>query len=253
MNLIIDIGNSRTKAALLRDGKIADKRVFDNYDAVRVDSIACMCSGVERVIVSSTREREKDAGLLAELRKHSPYVVDLDNYTPVPLKNNYATPHTLGLDRLAAAVGGWTLFPNKNLLVFDFGTAITADLVTADGTFMGGSISPGAWLRAMSLSSYTGRLPLVDTERCIDYVQTDVPATTEEAIMSGVTEGIVYEIEGRMEDYSLKYDGLITIFTGGEACFFEKRLKNTIFANCDLVLMGLNTILDYNAQRKENN
>lgn len=254
MNLVLDIGNSRTKAAVFNATKLVQKQVFENSDASRSVGILTMCAGgVERVIVSSTRRRDDDNEMIAILKERCGNVLWFDNSVPVPLKNSYATPQTLGCDRIAAAVGGQTLFREKNLLIFDFGTAITADVVTAQGEFLGGSISPGLWMRLKAMHDYTGRLPMIDSEQCVQYEQKSIPASTVEAMMSGAMEGIIFEVRGRIEAYSAMFPLLVTIFTGGEASGFEKRFKNTIFAEDDLVLAGLNTILDYNANKKDNN
>lgn len=254
MNLVLDIGNSRTKTALFSDDKLVSKNVFENNDAERLDGVLAICnSQVERVIISSTRCREEDEELLGELKKRCDVVLWFDNNVSVPLVNLYATPQTLGCDRIAAAVGARTRFPDRNLLIFDFGTAITADVVTAKGEYLGGCISPGLWMRLKAMHVFTGRLPMIDAEICAAYVESEVPASTADALMSGAMEGIVFEVCGRIEVYGRQFPQLVTIFTGGEASGFEKRFKNTIFADYDLVPAGLNTILDYNANRKDNN
>lgn len=254
MNLILDIGNSRTKAVVFNNGRPVLKRVFENADSDRLRDITAMCPvEAEGVIVSTTRRREDEEELLAELKKNYGKVLYFDSTVPVPLENLYATPHTLGCDRIAAAVGAWLHFPDRNLLIFDFGTAITADVVTARGEFLGGSIAPGLWMRLKAMHDFTGSLPMIDSEQCALYEEIAVPASTTDAMMSGAMEGIVFEVRGRMEAYGRMFPKLMTIFTGGEALGFEKRFKNTIFADYDLVPAGLNTILEYNANRKDNN
>lgn len=169
-----------------------------------------------------------------------------DPSVPVPIKNLYETPHTLGADRLAAAVGANAIYPAANVLVVDFGTAITIDLMSDRGEFMGGNISPGAAIRFRALHEYTGRLPLLELDD--DRSRIAMGRSSEEAIVSGVVNGIVYEIEGYIRHLEGKIDNLKIIFTGGESNFFAKRFKNTIFANYDLVVYGLNRILEYNAE-----
>ena len=147
---------------------------------------------------------------------------------------------------LAAAVGAAERFPGRNVLVVDFGTALTIDLVTADGTFRGGFISPGVRSRFRSLHDYTAKLPLcAPTEEMLP-----LGVTTETAVMQGVMQGVAYEIGGHMERMGAEYGDLCTIFTGGDAKYFAKRIKNTIFADCNLVFRGLNRILEYNATEK---
>lgn len=248
MNLIVDIGNSRLKAALFEDGLITQRWVSDDCRAERLEALLAEVPGAERAIVASTAQA--DAAYAACLRRRIPFVVEFDNRTPVPLRNGYGSPATLGADRMAAAVGGAALWPARNLLIVDFGSAITQDVVTADGVYRGGSISPGLSMRFRALHDYTGRLPLIGAEDWNDYRPDEIPATTREAMVAGVVGGIVAEVAERMRRYASRYADPVTIFTGGDAVFFEKRFKNTIFANHDLVLTGLNTILDYNAEQK---
>ncbi len=139
-----------------------------------------------------------------------------------------------------------TLYPGNNVLIVDFGTAITFDFVSAEGEFLGGNISPGAATRFRALHHFTDTLPLCS------FPQQEKPTllgdSTRSAIESGVVNGIVYEIEGYIRDLEQRYEDLRIVFTGGESDFFAKRLKNTIFATYDLVAYGLNRILEYNAK-----
>ncbi|MCD8073209.1 MAG: type III pantothenate kinase, partial [Alistipes sp.] len=153
------------------------------------------------------------------------------------------TPQTLGCDRLAGAVGAAAIYPGQNILIADLGTAITFDVVTAAGEFLGGNISPGAAMRLRALHEYTGRLPLVGQEGPTEEIAT----SSQSAVRSGVVGGIVYEIEGYIARLGERYDPLKIIFTGGDSDFFAKRVKNAIFATYDLVVYGLNRILEYNA------
>ena len=166
--------------------------------------------------------------------------------TPVPIGNAYLTPATLGRDRLAAAVGAAALYPGRNALIVDLGTAVTIDLLSADGVFRGGCISPGMAMRFRALHEYTASLPLcdaTDSERAVG-------RTTDEAIRLGVMNSIAFEIEGYVARLEGEFEDLCVIFTGGDAKFFVKRIKNTIFANCNLVFYGLNRILEYNASEE---
>jgi type III pantothenate kinase len=221
MNLIIDIGNTRAKAA-----------VFDRGVLVEAGDAAALMAKypVGRAIVSSVRGVPQwvPEGALV-----------LDAATPIPLKNLYRTPATLGADRLAAAVGAHTIFPDDDVLVVDFGTALTVDLVTREGEFAGGNISPGMSMRLRALHEQTASLPLVEPP------QGDIPllgTTTAEAIGAGVVSGMLHEVEG----YARRFPDAKIIFTGGDAKFFAERTKSTTFVHEELVLKGLNRILEYN-------
>lgn len=245
MNLIIDIGNSRVKAAVVDHGQVIDNRVFDNLSDKDLESIVQSYPTIRRSIVSSTAQAT--AEVAAWLRHKGLYVVEMSASTPIPMRNGYLTPATLGMDRLAAAVGASQMVEGDCLIV-DFGTAITIDLVE-DGEFRGGNISPGMQTRFRALHDYTSRLPKCEaTEQILP-----IGRTTSQAIEQGVMQGITYEIEGYIGAFLARNVKLSIIFTGGDAKFFDKRIKNAIFAKCDLVVCGLNTILEYNARINEQN
>lgn len=183
----------------------------------------------------------------------------LDDKTLLPIRNCYATPNTLGPDRMAAAVGGW--FEGKCMypvLIIDAGTAITYDFVKEDGSFMGGNISAGLQLRLHALHEHTARLPLVTPTNyaqqspsnieCFSISDNPLSAignNTTRALLQGALLGIRYEIEGYIREILLKYPNIIIILTGGTQIVFEKTLKNRTFARPYLVIEGLYLILRY--------
>ena len=243
MNLAIDIGNTLAKLAVIDDGQVVDFQKTEKIDSAFVEKILEENPEIEAAIIVSTGEYETAWEQMLEKRMKR--FVRFEADTPVPIENGYETPQTLGLDRLAAAVAANALYPNSNVLIVDFGTAITVDFVSAEGRFLGGNISPGAATRFRALHHFTKRLPLCELDE--DSVRL-LGNSTQTAIESGVVNGIVYEIEGYIRDLQQRYNNLRIIFTGGESDFFAKRLKNTIFATYDLVAYGLNRILEYNAK-----
>ncbi len=243
MNLAIDIGNTLAKLAVIDDGQVVDFQKTEKIDSAFVEKILEENPEIEAAIIVSTGEYETAWEQMLEKRMKR--FIRFGAETPIPIENGYATPQTLGLDRLAAAVAANALYPNSNVLIVDFGTAITVDFVSAEGRFLGGNISPGAATRFRALHHFTKRLPLCELDE--DSVRL-LGNSTQTAIESGVVNGIVYEIEGYIRDLQQRYNNLRIIFTGGESDFFAKRLKNTIFATYDLVAYGLNRILEYNAK-----
>ena len=243
MNLIVDIGNTRAKLALFDDGRL----VADcSAERLRPSLVAEFTGGrrPERAIVCSTRGAADDT--VEMLRQRVGRLVEFTPRTPVRIRNSYLTPETLGRDRLAAAVGATVLYPGRNALIVDFGTAVTLDLVTADGTYRGGCISPGLSTRFRALHDYTAALPL-----CTPTDEEGLQGlTTDQAVRRGVMNSLSFEIEGYISRMEGKIDDLCVIFTGGDAKYFAKRIKNTIFANCNLVFYGLNRILEYDASEE---
>jgi type III pantothenate kinase len=242
MNLAIDIGNTLAKAAVIECGQVVDIYKTETLTPAWLDEIFAAYPAIDRAILISTRGDEQK--LVEALAPRLKQFVRFDHTTPVPIKNAYATPETLGRDRLAAAVGAAALHPGVAALVVDFGTAITIDLVSADGEFRGGNISPGTSARFRALHEFTRKLPLRGLTDEVDFLAT----SSAGAIESGVVNGILYEIEGYIARISEKIANLRIIFTGGDGNFFAKRLNYPIFASADLVLFGLNKILEYNAR-----
>jgi type III pantothenate kinase len=185
-----------------------------------------------------------DGEMLTFLNNILPYFILFDEKTLVPVNIQYQTPKTLGKDRLAAVVGANYLKPRENILIIDAGTAITYELLEAAGVYLGGNISPGMTTRFKALNNCTSRLPFIQEEEDIP----QIGYNTKTAIQAGVVNGIVYEMDGCIEDLRQKYPDLLVFLTGGHSFYFERRLKNTIFADINLVLTGLNRILEYNVE-----
>lgn len=241
MNLIADIGNSLTKAAIFSGGNILFETTSTQPDPFFFEKLISTYP-VKKAIFSSVSTDSES--FTKEINKKLEQIIITSSITPIPLINLYSTKETLGFDRLAAAVGAHTTFPDSNVLVIDAGTAITIDMVTAKGEFLGGNISPGLEMRFKALNTFTKKLPLVEK-----YGVTGLTGkTTEEAIRYGVWNGILFELDGYIEEYKKIFPSLKVILTGGDAKNFDKRLKNSIFVDSNLNLKGLNEILEYNAQ-----
>lgn len=240
MNLVVDFGNTLVKLAVFDKGELVAQRCMERLHPSVLEELLSEWP-VRRAVVASTRGEVDDVA--AMLRRRVDYLLEFTSQTSVPIGNAYLTPETLGRDRLAAAVGATVLYPGENVLIVDFGTAVTIDLVTADATFRGGCISPGMKTRFRALHDYTAKLPLCGPTED-EQLQ---GLTTEEAIRLGVMNSLTFEIEGYIAHMREKIDDLCVIFTGGDAKYFAKRIKNTIFANCNLVFCGLDRILEYNA------
>ncbi len=244
MNLIIDIGNSRIKLAVVgADGQVVAHESFEQFDVSAEELLTRWVAqySIKHSILSSTRGLQ--SGIVEWLERNVGHCLSLDSSTAVPIANSYATPETLGRDRLAAAVGAQHLWSGRGdtFLIVDFGTAITIDLVTRDGGFEGGFISPGVSMRFAALHNYTASLPLCAATEVVD----GIARTTRSAIEQGVMRGVCNEIESYVVQMKQKFGEIVVIFAGGDAKYFDMRIKNAIFAECDLVIAGLNVILNY--------
>ncbi|MGE5449110.1 MAG: type III pantothenate kinase [Bacteroidales bacterium] len=243
-NLIIDIGNTRTKIALFNEHDLMFNVSMDRLTPAQVMMLKEEHEQLNKAILSTVRPADEE--LLAVLNQQFDQFIELDHTTDLPIENLYSTPESLGKDRLAAAVGANELFPDTNLLVIDAGTAITYDLVSENNQFIGGNISPGLEMRFKALNYFTGKLPLISSK---DIFST-IGKNTEEAIRAGVQNGIIFELEQNIAFFNRNYQNLQIIMTGGDSNFFDKKLNYTIFVHFNLTLIGLNRILEYNAKKK---
>ena len=231
--LLIEIGNTALKAAC-SEGKLLRKTMRYQGEKI-IDYITGLLEKEkpDLLVMASVRDiSDEDEACIRALCGN---MVLIDRNHTAMLKA-YGLPDYLTPDMGAALIAVRNLFKNKNCLVFDFGTTISIDMISADGTYEGGNISPGCRTRFKALNRYSRALPLLDTPE-------DSPLAGDSfttSITSGVLSGIMFEISGYI---SLKQDN-IGVFTGGDANYFAKRIKNSIFVICNLVLMGLALIAD---------
>ena len=242
ITLLIDIGNTRTKIALYNHGVIMIRVPLEKITTKDIQLIKDEYPGIKGAILSTVRERQAD--LAEALQEAFPLFIELDHSTPTPIENCYETPKSLGLDRLAAAIGANSMYPDTNLLVIDAGTAITYEVINSKNQYLGGNISPGLNTRFKSLHEFTGKLPLIKAGEEEEFFGKN----TEQAIRLGVQQGIINEIDGVITHFNKSYPDNKVILTGGDANFFVNKLKNSIFVEFDLIEKGLNRILEYNAQ-----
>jgi type III pantothenate kinase len=244
ITLCIDIGNTLTKLAIFRNNEMTDFRIIDINNFLTVDHLI-QDSLVEAAIISNVSELP-DALLKTIGEKVNRWMV-LDHQLPLPFENCYETKETLGKDRLAAVSGGQYLYPGSDLLIIDAGTAIKYDIINRQGQYLGGNISPGLQMRFKALNYYTNQLPLLDP---VDHLP-NIGRNTNEAIRVGVQRGILFEIESTIGFYKHIYPELKVLLTGGDTKLLDNKLKNVIFVVPNLVMIGLNRILNYNIQVKE--
>ncbi len=242
MNLIIDIGNSRTKFSVFNRGEILITVPVDELTPQHIRVLKNEYEALDNVIISATKNYS--AELKQALQQNFKNFIELSATTPLPVKNRYKTKDTLGRDRIAAVVGAFDLYPETNVLVIDAGTAITYDIINEKGEYLGGNISPGIDMRFKALHQFTDKLPLV-TRKDNSKLFGD---KTESAIRAGVQNGVVFEIDRNIDTFKEFYNNLKVIITGGNAEFFEKKLKNSFFVHFNLIAMGLNRILEYNGE-----
>jgi type III pantothenate kinase len=235
VNLVIDYGNSSAKVGIFNQHVLMNQHVIPSLEKLKE---FIQHTSAENLIISSVTADPRVILAWANANRK----IILDHTLPVPIHNRYATPNTLGVDRLAGICGANHLFPNENCLVIDAGTCITFDVIDKDKNYWGGSISPGLSMRFQAVNTFTAKLPLV---HLVDQVEL-IGNSTERCIQSGIINGTLAEMEGLISQYQKKFPDLKVILCGGDTVFFENNLKASIFAIPDLVLSGLNSILIYN-------
>ena len=239
MILVIDVGNTRIKAAVFEDATLFEIFVFSKIELQKnIENILKKFEKITDLIVSSVGDVEKQSFLAYNNILNVHFLSHEDSF---PFHNCYATPKTLGIDRMVLAAGATLQFPSQNRLVIDAGTCVTYDFIDEENNYLGGAIAPGLRLRYESLHNFTAKLPLLSLESPKDFIGT----STSESIHSGVVNGFVYEIDGFIDEYKARYSNFIIILTGGDTDFLAKRLKNTIFANSNFLLESLNNLYHY--------
>ena len=240
MNLIVDVGNSSVKLAVFQDSKLLKsysssvENFFEKFQKIKKDHPQVAFSILSSVI--------KDTSELEKILEKETKLHVLNENTKLPFTNNYSSPQTLGKDRLALVAAGSLKFQDKNLLIIDAGTCITFDFKNNANEYLGGAISPGLQMRLKALNHFTAKLPLIDLDENVPLIGD----STQNSILSGVLNGASAELDGIIDRYKADYKYLTVILTGGDTQILSKRVKNSIFANPNFLLEGLNYILEFN-------
>lgn len=238
MNLVLDFGNTCIKAAIFNKNELVDSSVFNSGEEI-AEFILNQENISKSIICSVTNQHN----LVLEKLSEKAEVLIYSSSTKIPLKNLYKSISTLGSDRIAASVGSFTLFPDKNVLTIDAGTCIKYNFVNANNEYLGGAISPGLNMRLKALNHFTHALPLIEFDKNYEKLTGE---TTQESILSGALIGAACEVKSMIEQYNELYKDLQIVITGGNAIYLSKQLKSRFFTNQNILLYGLNSILNYN-------
>lgn len=242
MNLVLDFGNTRIKAGVFNGAHLVEVRVFRSA-AELVRSDLGIIPVKHCLIGSVTTDHEPVYEEFSS--KFSTHI--FTPATPIPLKNLYKSAMTLGSDRVAASVGAYSLYPGKNVLTIDAGTCIKYNFVNAGNEYLGGAISPGIPMRLKAMHAFTSALPEVELRADFNEL---IGANTADSILAGALTGAACEADAMIDRYRAMFGDLQVVITGGDGEYLCNRLKNTFFANQNLLLIGLNTILTYNIEKQ---
>lgn len=240
MNLVVDVGNTLIKLAIFDKKRLVYRKTGMKSDFDKnIELILEEFPLVKQVILSVVGGFSEKSRLKLE-KNYS--VFNITPHINIPFINDYATPKTLGVDRIALVSAAKDQYDGKDVLIIDVGTCITYDFMNAKGQYKGGAISPGINMRYKALHDYTEKLPLLDA----NIPQNILGNSTQTSIHSGVMYGVTLEIDGVISLYRQDFEDLTVILTGGNAHFLLDRLKNSIFANSNFLLEGLNFLLEHN-------
>lgn len=240
-NLVIDIGNTTNKIAVFEDGALLKFERVAELTPIVLNQWVDQFHPNNSTICSVGKESVD----LQEFLVANTNFVTFNSKTVGGISNNYTTPDTLGLDRLAKLIAVFGESVTLTNLIIDAGSCITFDLLLEGGEYYGGSISPGINMRFKSLHTFTDKLPMIDWNHGLNIPQGD---NTENAIIHGVLQGILNETTGYITASIEKYSDLTIWLTGGDAEFLSHQFKNSIFApqlkeDPLLVLKGLNKVI----------
>ena len=239
-NLLVEIGNTALKAAW--SDRMTLGKTF-RYQGEKYLEFILSLTRKEKpavMVVSSVYPvSEQD---VATLRESCGNLLILDSNNREWLIGKGLPPY-ISYDRAAAILACRYLFKGRGCTIVDFGTILSIDFIGPEGQYQGGNVSLGCRTRFKAINRYSRSLPLVNTPE-------NIPVTglsETDSIAAGVVSGIIFEMEG----YLALHPENIAVFTGGDANYFAKRMKSSIFAICNLVLMGLALIADEYVQRTD--
>lgn len=238
-SLCIDWGNTLVKAGIFINDRLTEVRTFNEDEAMSSLATIIDYHRPTHCILCSVVFNPK--GIEDLLCDKIPGYVKLDGKTALPIFNAYSTD-TLGNDRIPLAVAANSLYPGKNNLIISAGTCITYNFIQKTGIFRGGAISPGIRMRLKAMHAFTDMLPEVEREGELILLGYD----TATGMRSGAVHGAAAEIDGMISDFSSQYSDFNAVLTGGDAPYLGGKVKSKIFADPDLLLKGLNLILNYN-------
>ncbi|MFM7005657.1 MAG: type III pantothenate kinase [Flavobacteriales bacterium] len=223
---LLDAGNTQIKLALAQDGVIQE---VERHESAKFD-IHLLDRNIP-IAYSSVIDEQ----LLLKVRAHFNSVFEISTLIKLPFLMAYQSPQTLGLDRLCNAAALSSMHPGKPRLAIDLGTCVKFDFLSADNSFLGGSISPGLQMRSKAMAHFTAKLPEVKALPTQELIGT----TSQECLEIGSYLGWQKEIEGLLLTYQSQYPELITFITGGDAKHFDMGQKNGIFVHENLTLEGI--------------
>ncbi len=236
--ICFDFGNTRLKAAVFENEEIKDVIVLNDDSNETIQQLIEQYHPQKSILSSVINHNKEIETLLSQKTKFHL----LNHLTKLSFTTPVGKPETIGADRLALCAAAVHFYPTSHNLVIGLGTCITYNFINKYHEFLGGGISPGLTMRMKSLNQYTAKLPIVKPDSNLPLIGYD----TNSNIQSGVILGMVYEIQGFIDEYSRKFDNFNVLLTGGDIVHLAPHLKSKIFADSELIFKGLYAISEVN-------
>lgn len=246
----IDIGNTFAKLAVFhisKNGRKFKHKKEERLEDLNVDILNKWIKDNSIQSIAYCASGSDDPDVLNFLQKRNNTYL-LSHESKMPISIEYKTPATLGRDRIAAVLGAYYLYPNKNVLIVDAGTCITYEWLTAEGSYLGGNIAPGLRMRLQAMHDYTAKLPLIDLEG----KPTLIGHSTASALFNGAVMGTICEIETFIGRTKKELGSSFrVILTGGDAAYLKEELKVKNKIHKELVHLGLCELIRYNDENND--
>ena len=236
--ICFDFGNTRLKAAVFENENFVEEIILLNNERSTIEKLLTDYKPQKTILSSVIDHNIEIENVLAA---HSVFH-KLSHLTKVNFTTPVGKPETIGADRMAISAAAVHFYPGKNTLVIALGSCITYNFINQYNEFIGGSISPGMEMRFKAMQLFTAKLPLVQKDWNFPLIGYD----TKTNMQSGVIGGITYEIDGFIDEYSLKYSNFNAVLTGGDTSYFAGQLKNKIFADSNFLFKGLYALSEFN-------
>lgn len=256
MQLALDIGNSATKGGLFdgerlyrtfriatrpTDGASWQRALHSEVENLEIDraGITCVVPTATEPVQAAVRETVGAGALVIRPSLH------------LPFEMAYETPETLGMDRLAAAAAAWVQHgrvkdnSSHSVVTLDAGTAITVDVTTHEGAYLGGSIAPGPLLQRQALTQGTAQLPSIP----LQLPDTPVGSSTRTALQSGIMFGIIDSTQRMIQRVLATLEHPYVVATGGWSRFLTEHIPEIDRVAPDLVLYGIVHLMELNPER----
>jgi type III pantothenate kinase len=242
VNLVVDAGNTFVKFGVFDSDELINLFKY-SYTADLEAHLFDLKSryNIENCAISSVVESD----FLNFINSTFPHNLQINIQSKFPFNIQYKTPETLGVDRLIGLSAAYYHAEGNPFLVLDLGTCITYDFVNKKNTFLGGGISPGFQMRLKAMHKFTSKLPMLEY---FDEKPNLVGDSTKNCMHSGAWYGVLGEINYIIARYQENNPNLQVFLTGGDTLSFVDDIKSKIFARPNLLLEGLNRLIQFNAK-----